>query len=1153
MSNDKSIFNLSLVELVLVVFFMYMVITVYQLSYKTSHINELNKIVESEREITKELVKKEYPKLEKRVAELVNLEKYKKLNQELLNNNSGVFYIKNQIIDNIKNADRLKDYNKYEDLIAQKNKLRTQILDLKNNTLTINTLNELNLQDAPLHKQIQYLQRKVKDNYRNKLDMSNRLKTLRSNETIRYILLKLNKYDAPVGEQLKAIENELKKFDKTLTMKNYSLDKNYDANTKYILEKLKHNNKPIDSQINALKQTLENQKLLSQIKILEKQLENALKGSKYTMDTSNIQKAINNLQDIKSNINGKYETNTNDILRELKQSNKSLDDQINHLKKELELSNKNRELENTIKNLQRELDKRVSGPNIKSENIQKALENLQDIKNGTSSEFNQNTKDILKELNQEVKPLDKQISELKKELELAQKGKDLEQKIDGIKKQIANNNELKNSNKSSKNLQKALDNLQDIKKSATYDPNTKEILKELKQSSQPLDKQIIELKKELDSANKNKDLQDMIKELKKQIDKDIKVDDPKISNGLIQKAIDDLQKIQNDADVKYDPQTNNILKELKQEGKPLDEQIANLKKELELKQKGKELEDRIKELKNKLDKNISNDPALRDKSIQKALDKLQDIKEKSQYKPNTKEIIKELGDNDKSLDKQIEKLKKELELAKKGKELEDKIKELQKQLDKNSSKYPNIENNDIQKVLQNLEKIANDPNEKYNSNTKEILKELGQSDKPLDKQIENLKKELELGKKAKDIEQKIEDIKKQIANNNDLKNTDQSSDKLQKALNDLQDIKQNSKYDKDTKEILKKLGLDGGNLDKQIKDLKQRLGRSNINNDLQKQIEELKEQLDNTKTSANIDADKIREVLENLERLKGDSGSDKNFYLDKLKDALDGVKEIQKIKDKLSSDRNYKPTINTSIEETIKYLEDKAKDPKLQPSEDVRSVLDRFKIEGKPSDEQISDLYLHLYSTPPSSTNISELNFVINRLNDQDDLENKIERINEILQNIHKPKNIYEERDGIKGQDKESIKEIATLKNQIKYLQKKIEQSGKVHMPCFLSDEGSTIYLFKLFLREDSIYVQLGWHEEVEQMAKGLPNLDKLLDQTMSLDEFMKLTKPIFEKSVKDECRHFVYFEDETVSKREYKRKTLTIQHHFYKYIDHSW
>jgi hypothetical protein len=54
----------------------------------------------------------------------------------------------------------------------------------------------------------------------------------------------------------------------------------------------------------------------------------------------------------------------------------------------------------------------------------------------------------------------------------------------------------------------------------------------------------------------------------------------------------------------------------------------------------------------------------------------------------------------------------------------------------------------------------------------------------------------------------------------------------------------------------------------------------------------------------------------------------------------------------------------------------------------------------------------------------------------------------------------------------------------------------------------------------------------------------------MSLNKFMKLTRSIYEKSVKEDCRYTVYFIDKTISKRAYKRKTLIIQNHFYKRIN---
>jgi len=604
MNNNKSVFNLSIIEIILTLFFMCIFIFVYQLSYKTNKINELNKIVESQREITEDIVKKNYPNLENKINDIINIEKYKKLNNDLKNENSGINYFKNKVLDDMKNANRLKTYREYDDLQKQKKELYIQASNLINNKLTINTLNEFNQQNQPLHKQIQYLEVKVKNNYQNKLIQSNNLKNLKANEKIKYILLKLGKYDAPLQEQIDAIDNELKKFNTSLLSKNH--------NTKVILEKLK------------------------------RELANNLNSPKYIIDTNNIQKALDNLQKIKNDTTGKYDPNTKDILQKLDQTNKPLEQQINNL----------------------------------------------------------------------------------------------------------------------------------------------------------------------NPINQDKELNEQIKELEKQIDKNIVLKDPNI----------------------------------------------------------------------------------------------------------------------------------------------------------------------------NKEKI----------------------------------------------------------------------------------------------------------------------------------------------------------------------------YIYKLKEALAGIKEIQKIENKLSNNKSRKPTINKDIENTIKYLEDKTKQPNLKANKDIQSTLDRFSIKDMPTTEQLSDLYSNLYSTPVNNTNISELNFVINRLNEQKDLEDKIKYIENILEKIDKPINTLA-KDSVDTKSKDSNKEITALQNKIKYLQKKIEKNGVLHLPCLLDNEGSTIYLFKLFLRDDNMHVQLGWQDGIEELTKGLPNLDKLVDKTMSLNTFMKLTKPIFEQTVQDECRHFVYLEDETISKKEYKRKTLTIQHHFYKYIDYIW
>jgi len=95
-------------------------IFVYQLSYKTNKIDELNKVVESQREITEDIVKKNYPSLENKINDIVNIEKYKKLNNDLKDENSGINYLKNKVLDDMKNANRLRTYRNYDDLLKQK-------------------------------------------------------------------------------------------------------------------------------------------------------------------------------------------------------------------------------------------------------------------------------------------------------------------------------------------------------------------------------------------------------------------------------------------------------------------------------------------------------------------------------------------------------------------------------------------------------------------------------------------------------------------------------------------------------------------------------------------------------------------------------------------------------------------------------------------------------------------------------------------------------------------------------------------------------------------------------------------------------------------------------------------------------------------------
>ena len=592
---------------------------------------------------------------------------------------------------------------------------------------------------------------------------------------------------------------------------------------------------------------------------------------------------------------------------------------------------------------------------------------------------------------------------------------------------------------------------------SSYDPITKEVLKQLKQDEQPLDKQIEGLKAELEKALNN----------------------PGIDDEKLQKALDNLNEIKTGNQANYDPITKELLKQLNQDEQPLDKQIEGLKAELE---------------------KALNNPGINDEKLQKALDNLNEIKTGNQasYDPITKELLKQLNQDEQPLDKQIEGLKAELEKA---------------------LNNPGINDEKLQKALDNLNEIKTGNQASYDPITKELLKQLNQDEQPLDKQIEGLKAELE---KA-------------------LINPDINDEELQKALDNLNEIKTDNQanYDPITKELLKQLNQDEQPLDKQI--------------------ESLKTELENEFNNPDINDEELQKALDNLQQIKNApvqniNDAEDKAYKEQLKDVLDGINRIKIINNELANNNDLKPIINHDIEKTIKYLEDKKKQPGLKANNDVQVILDEFNIKDKETPEQLSRLYANLYSAPIDDVNVSELNFVINRLKDQNDLENKVNYINDVIEK-HKDSSyaFSKENENTNDPSVASNKQIEGLRNQIKYLQKKVQKNGTVHLPCMIDDTGTSIYLFKLFLRDNNILVQLGWQEQVAELSKDIPNLDKLVDQTLTLNKFMDLTKPIFEQSIQNECRQFVYLEDETISKKEYKRKTLTIQHHFYKYIDHAW
>ncbi|VAY87083.1 DNA double-strand break repair Rad50 ATPase [hydrothermal vent metagenome] len=554
----------------------------------------------------------------------------------------------------------------------------------------------------------------------------------------------------------------------------------------------------------------------------------------------------------------------------------------------------------------------------------------------------------------------------------------------------------------------------------------------------------------------------------------------------------------------------NTLKELNQQNNPIQEQIDNLRKLLEKRY------DRQLNLKQNILK-LKSDPEVRyvlltlnkyNIPIKKQINSVENEIKKIKYYHNLKNknnnyTIKHVLDNPEH-------------------------KPVKWQIDNSKdSKYSQNIKNALDELINknNKNKLRNSHKFKYSPKTKKLLNKLGLAHKPIKQQIGSLKNKLKDSKYSQNIKNALDEL---INKNNKVGKPE---------------------YNASTNQLLNELNIS--------------------NKPLERQQELLNKELDNFSDTTN-NPKNTKQALEALKQIDTVE-IPKNYYnnyMQKLQNTLIKLQNIQKDKDLLSN-KPYRPIINKDIEKAIKYLEKNNEIPSAEDDKSINNLLNQLNIINKPIAQQLRHLYDNLYSKPENNFNIGKVKFTINQLNAKKELKDKINNISKELLPIQKvntpvmPKIKVTTDDEANTSSKADIQDTATnklitdetdkLNRQIKYLKKLIKNSSSTHLPCVLTNEGSTIYLFTLFLREKNIYIKRGWKDNESFIAKDIPNLSKLLNKKMSLAKFMRLTRPIFNKSVKNDCRYFVYFKDRTNTKREYKRKTLTIQHHFYKYIRHTW
>ena len=107
---------------------------------------------------------------------------------------------------------------------------------------------------------------------------------------------------------------------------------------------------------------------------------------------------------------------------------------------------------------------------------------------------------------------------------------------------------------------------------------------------------------------------------------------------------------------------------------------------------------------------------------------------------------------------------------------------------------------------------------------------------------------------------------------------------------------------------------------------------------------------------------------------------------------------------------------------------------------------------------------------------------------------------------------------------------------------------GASHPPCWVGPDNRNEYLFEVTMRPEGYRIASAWRAERTDDAAAIPGVTALAGREVPAGRFVALTAAIFERSVAEDCRHFVRVRDELGNdKGLYKQRLDRIERHFYK------
>jgi len=130
----------------------------------------------------------------------------------------------------------------------------------------------------------------------------------------------------------------------------------------------------------------------------------------------------------------------------------------------------------------------------------------------------------------------------------------------------------------------------------------------------------------------------------------------------------------------------------------------------------------------------------------------------------------------------------------------------------------------------------------------------------------------------------------------------------------------------------------------------------------------------------------------------------------------------------------------------------------------------------------------------------------------------------------------------------------SNLEGQLTLAESKLAKAGlgKGERPCWVRPDGTIDYLYDVVLASNGIRMREYEypHRMRERSMLPMPKVDP--SKTLSPAEFLRITEPLYNSSLAENCRFFVVVYDATgpTEKELYKKLLRTVEDHFYKRLD---